>query len=223
MGTVPSSAQGTVPSVAAEGDSPPRRWTSSHPAEPRRRGGQSPLCYTPGVRLSSRVLLSEEQIRQRVEAMAVAIAADTPDGNTLSVLVLMDGAFMFCADLVRRFPLPVRLAFVPVLSVSRGGDVGRIAIPLDFPIADADVLIVEDILDTGLTLGALKSRLEACGPARLRIAVLLDKPARRKLQVRPDYVGFTVPDTWVVGYGLDVDGLFRNLPYITHLEEAVRS
>jgi hypoxanthine phosphoribosyltransferase len=130
----------------------------------------------------------------------------------------MDGAFMFCADLVRRLPMPVHLAMVPVLSVERGGDTGRVMLPLDFPVEGADLLIVEDILDTGRTLSALKERLERRRPRRVRIAVLLDKPARRRADVRPDYVGFQVPDRWIVGYGLDMEGLYRNLPYISYVE-----
>ena len=170
------------------------------------------------MHLSSNILIPEERIEERVAAMADAIAADTPDGAELSVIVLMDGAFMFCADLVRRLPMPVRLAMTPVLSVERGGDPGRVMLPLDFPVEGADVLLVEDILDTGRTLAALKERLERKRPRRLRIAVLLDKPARRQARIEPDYVGFQVPDKWVVGYGLDADGLWRNLPYISYVE-----
>ena len=170
------------------------------------------------MHLSSNILIPEERIEERVAAMADAIAADTPDGTELSVIALMDGAFMFCADLVRRLPMPVRLAMTPVLSVERGGDPGRVMLPLDFPVEGADVLIVEDILDTGRTLAALKERLLRKRPRRLRIAVLLDKPARRQARIEPDYVGFEVPDRWVVGYGLDADGLWRNLPYISYVE-----
>lgn len=170
------------------------------------------------MRLSREVLITEEQVLARVDAIAAAIAADTPDGSNLSVLALMDGAFMFCADLVRRLPMPVYLAMTPVLSVERGGDPGRITLPLDFPVEGADLLIVEDILDTGKTLSALRTHLERRRPRRVRIAVLLDKPARRAVDVRPDYVGFQVPDRWIVGYGLDADGLYRNLPYISYLD-----
>jgi hypoxanthine phosphoribosyltransferase len=170
------------------------------------------------MRLSSTILIPEERIDERVAAMADAIAADTPDAAELSVIALMDGAIMFCADLVRRLPMPVRIAMTPVLSVERGGDPGRVMLPLDFPVEGADLLLVEDILDTGRTLAALKERLERRRPRRLRIAVLLDKPARRQARIVPDYVGFQVPDKWVVGYGLDADGLYRNLPYISYVE-----
>jgi hypoxanthine phosphoribosyltransferase len=170
------------------------------------------------MRLSSEVLIGEERIATRVRELAAAIAADTPEGEPLSVLALLDGAFMFCADLTRRLPMPIRLALVPLVSVNRGGDPGKIVLPPDFPIEGADLLIVEDILDTGRTLSALRDTLVPRRPARVRIAVLLDKPARREVEIRPDYVGFTIPDRWVVGYGLDSDGLYRNLPYISWVE-----
>ena len=172
------------------------------------------------MRLASEILIDEDQLRLRTEAMAAAIAADTPEGSALSVLALMDGAFMFCADLVRRLPMPVRLAFVPVVSIRRGGDPSSIVLPEDFPIDGADLLVVEDILDTGRTLQALNETLQALEPARLRLAVLLDKPSQRVSQVKPDYFGFTVEDRWVVGYGLDSDGLYRNLPYISCVEDS---
>jgi len=170
------------------------------------------------VRLSREILIGETALSARVEALARAIAADTREGGTLSVVALMDGAFMFCADLVRRLPMPVRLALVPVRSIDHGGFPEELVLPDGFPLEGADVLIVEDILDTGRTLAALKAHLHAARPARLRVAVLLDKPARRAVPFSADYVGFQVPDRWIVGYGLDVDGLYRNLPYITFVE-----
>ena len=170
------------------------------------------------MRLSSEILISESELRRRVAAMASAIAADTPEETPLSVLALLDGAFMFCADLVRGLPMPVRMAMVPVRSVMRGGDPTRIELPPEFPVRGADLLVVEDILDTGRTLSALREHLDGLSPARVRIAVLLDKPARREVEVRPDYKGFTVPNRWVVGYGLDFEGLYRNLPYISYVK-----
>jgi hypoxanthine phosphoribosyltransferase len=170
--------------------------------------------------LSDEILIRETEIAERIQAIALAVAADTPSGATLSVLALMDGAFMFAADLVRRLPIPVYLALVPFASVRRGGnpDDLRLRIPAGFPVQGADVLVVEDILDTGETLCAVKSHLEGQKAKRVRIAVLLDKPHHRRVDVRVDYVGFTIPDRWVVGFGLDVDGLHRNLPYITFVE-----
>ena len=170
------------------------------------------------MRLSGEILIGETALQSRVEALARAIAADTTEGGELSVIGLMDGAFMFCADLVRRLPMPVRLALVPMTSIGRGGDPSGLAFPESFPIEGRDVLVVEDILDTGRTLHALKVHILDHRPARLRIAVLLDKPFRRKIPLTADYVGFQVPDRWIVGYGLDADGLYRNLPYISFLE-----
>lgn len=170
------------------------------------------------MRLSGEILIGETALKARVDAMARAIAADTPEGEPLSVIALLDGAFMFCADLVRRLPMPVRTALIPVTSVDRGGDPLGVPLPDGFPIAGSDVLVLEDILDTGRTLLALKTRLLGLRPKRLRIAVLLDKPMHRAVALSPDYVGFQVPDRWIVGYGLDAEGLYRNLPYISFLE-----
>jgi hypoxanthine phosphoribosyltransferase len=170
------------------------------------------------MRLSREILIGETALSSRVEALARAIAADTREGGGLSVIGLLDGAFMFCADLVRRLPMPVHLALVPIRSIDRGGDPAGLVLPASFPLADADVLVVEDILDTGRTLLSLKTHLMTHRPARLRIAVLLDKPARRAVPLIADYVGFQVPDRWIVGYGLDFDGLYRNLPYVSFVE-----
>ena len=170
------------------------------------------------MRLSNEILISQSRIQERVAALAAAIAADTPDGTTLSVLALLDGAFMFCSDLVRSLPMPVNLALVPVRSVARGGDPAGLVLPPEFPIEDADLLVIEDILDTGRTLAALRVRLQQFRPRRLRTAVLLDKPARREIEYQPFYLGFRIPDRWVVGYGLDWNGLYRNLPYISYVE-----
>lgn len=170
------------------------------------------------MRLSSEILISEDDLHQRVAAMAQAIAADTPEGRSLTVVALLDGAFMFCADLVRRLPMPVHVALSPVISVRRGGDPTAMQLPGDLPLKGCDLLVVEDILDTGETLHAVREHLLGFQPRSLRLAVLLDKPAGRKVGIEPDYVGFRIPDRWVVGYGLDSDGLYRNLPYISHVE-----
>lgn len=171
------------------------------------------------MRLSGEILFGEDAIRRRVDELASAIHADTPDGAPLSVLALMDGAFIFCADLVRRLRPPLRLAFARVASARRGGEPVELELPADFPVRGADLLIVEDVLDTGRTMASLRRRLEALEPRRIRIAVLLDKPARRETEVAADYVGFAAGDRWVVGYGLDCEGLFRNLPYISYVRE----
>lgn len=171
------------------------------------------------MNLSADILIPQDRIAARVREMADAINADTGDGGALSVLALLDGAFMFCADLTRHLEGPVHLAMVPVRSVNRGGDPSGIRLPERFPVQGADLLVVEDILDTGRTLLSLTRHLHSLGPRRVRIAVLLDKPSRREVVVEPDYTGFEVPDRWVVGYGLDEGGLYRNLPYITSIED----
>lgn len=168
--------------------------------------------------LSSDILIDEERLAERVDVMAQAISADTPEGEPLTVIACLDGAFLFCADLVRRLPMPVRIGLIPLVSVARGGNPEAIDFPPDLPLRDRDVLVVEDILDTGETMSAFAARLGRERPKRIRYAVLLDKPARRKVPIRPDYVGFTVADRWVVGYGLDFEGLYRNLPYITFVD-----
>jgi hypoxanthine phosphoribosyltransferase len=167
------------------------------------------------VKLSEQVLIDPSSIQRRVREIAAEIVTDTAGAGPLSVLAVMDGAFLFCADLVRLLPLRVHLGFVRVVSVDRGGDPAQVELPEGFPVTGADLLVVEDILDTGKTLAALTQRLEAHRPARLRIAVLLDKPSGRVERVRADYTGFPVEDRWVVGYGLDWEGLYRNLPHIS--------
>jgi hypoxanthine phosphoribosyltransferase len=170
------------------------------------------------VRLASTILFDEAEIQERVDVLARAIAADTPEGTELSVLGILDGAFLFCGDLVRRLPLPVRVGLVRLVSVERGGDPANLVLPEELPIRGRDLLVVEDILDTGRTLGGLVARLEREQARRVRLAVLLDKPARRAVDVRADYVGFRVDERWVVGYGMDSEGLYRNLPYITYVD-----
>ena len=171
------------------------------------------------MKLNADILIPADRIAVRVREMAEAIDSETPAGATLSVLALLDGAFMFCSDLVRGLQRPVHLAMIPVRSVARGGDPARIRLPAEFPVEGRDVLVVEDILDTGQTLDSLARHLQSFQPRSLRIAVLLDKPSRREVAVKPDYTGFEVPDRWVVGYGLDQCGLYRNLPYITTLDD----
>jgi len=176
------------------------------------------MTSTPRRRLAGDILIDECTLQARVEALASAIAADTPEGARLSVLALLDGAFMFCADLVRRLPMPVHVALVPVVSIARGGKIADLRLPDGFPVEGADLLVVEDVLDTGETLAALRAHLARLSPARVRLAVLLEKPGPPDRGVAVDYLGFRVPDRWVVGYGLDYEGLYRNLPYVSYVE-----
>jgi hypoxanthine phosphoribosyltransferase len=167
-----------------------------------------------------RVLITEEALRARIAELGRAIARDYAGQNPILVGVLR-GAFVFMADLVRATPIDLTTDFIGVSSYESGtqssGQV-RLVSDLSLPIEGRQVLLVEDIVDTGLTLAYLKRNLEARHPARVRVCVLVDKVERRQAALELDYVGFTIPNAFVVGYGLDHDGLFRNLPYIAELE-----
>ena len=161
------------------------------------------------------VLISAERIQERVRSLAAEIHRDHPDG--IHLVCVLKGAFVFLADLARHLPATVTLDFMAVssygASTSSSGQVQLIK-DLDSGIEGRDVVIVEDIVDTGLTLTYLQDILRARAPRSLRTACLLNKPSRRKVQVQVDYVGFTIEDKFVVGYGLDHDGKYRTLPYI---------
>ena len=161
-----------------------------------------------------KVLLGRDKIRRRVRALARQMERDY-DGETVHLICILKGACIFLADLLRELRLPVSVDFIAVSSYGKGtlpsGEV-RITKDLDASIENLNVLIVEDILDTGLTLNYLYRILQSRKPRSLRIAALLDKPARRVKEVRVDYVGFKIPDQFVVGYGLDYGEQYRNLP-----------
>jgi hypoxanthine phosphoribosyltransferase len=163
------------------------------------------------------ILIDEAQIRRRVAELAREIRqASGPDVSVHFVSVLK-GAFVFLADLVRAMDGPVTCDFIAVSSYGAGtsssGEV-RLTKDLDQSLEGRDVVIVEDIVDTGLTLAYLQDILRARRPRSLRTACLLSKPSRRKVDVPVDHIGFTIEDKFVVGYGLDVDERFRNLPHI---------
>jgi hypoxanthine phosphoribosyltransferase len=166
----------------------------------------------PDARL--KVLLRRAQIRQRVRAIARQIERDLK-GEPVHLVCILKGACIFLADLLRELRLPVSVDFIAVSSYGKGslpsGEV-RITKDLDQSIEGMHVIIVEDILDTGLTLNYLYRILQSRKPKSLRIAALLDKPARRVKEVPADYVGFKIPDQFVVGYGLDFGERYRNLP-----------
>jgi len=161
------------------------------------------------------VLISAEQIQERVRSLAAEIQHDHPNG--LHLVAVLKGAFMFLADLARCLPEDVTLDFMAVssygASTSSSGQV-QVIKDLDAGIEGRDVVIVEDIVDTGLTLTYLQDILRARAPRSLRTACLLNKPSRRKVEVKVDYVGFEIEDKFVVGYGLDHAGQYRTLPYI---------
>jgi hypoxanthine phosphoribosyltransferase len=166
------------------------------------------------------ILLTADQIQQRVRELAQQIAGDH-DGDVHLVCVLK-GAFMFLSDLIRAIDGHVTIDFMAVSSYAKGttssGEV-RLMKDLDSGLEGRHVVIVEDIVDTGLTLAYLQEILRARGPRSLRTACLLSKPSRRQVDVVVDYIGFTIEDRFVVGYGLDFAEKYRNLPYISVLKE----
>jgi hypoxanthine phosphoribosyltransferase len=161
------------------------------------------------------VLIPATEIQRRVAELAGEIHRDFPDG--VHLIAVLKGAFVFMADLVRHLEGRVSLDFIAVSSYAKGttssGEV-RLLKDLDYALAGKDVIIVEDIVDTGITLSYLKEVLKARGPRTLRTACLLSKPSRRQVTVPVEYVGFSVEDRFVVGYGLDYAEQFRNLPHI---------
>ena len=165
------------------------------------------------------ILLTAAQIQARVAEMAAEIRRDLPDH--LHLIAVLKGAAVFAADLMRHLGGRVSVDFVELSSYGAGttsaGDV-RLIKDFDAPIHGSDVVILDDIADTGRTIASLQEMLRARGPRSLRTACLLDKPSRRKTPVPVDYVGFTIPDRFVVGYGLDYNGEYRNLPHIAVLD-----
>lgn len=166
------------------------------------------------------MLFTEEQLRARIAEMAAAITGDYA-GKPLKLVGVLKGSFMFLADLARAIDLPVKVDFIGTTSYqgTKTSGVVRITNDLSWPIAGEHVLLVEDIVDTGLTMKYLLSNLETRKPASVKVCALLRKPSRAKVEVPIAYKGFEIPDSFVVGYGLDWDGRFRNLPFIGVLRE----
>ena len=170
-----------------------------------------------------RVLYSEEELEAKCAELGAQISKDYEGKNLLLVSVLK-GAVVFMTDLMRHITVPCSIDFMVVSSYGNGvktSGVVKIVKDLDADLAGKDLLIVEDILDTGMTLHYLKQLLQDRNPNSIRIATLLDKPERRRAAVRADYVGYQVPDEFVVGYGLDYDEKYRNLPYVGILKPEV--
>ncbi|MCM1567954.1 MAG: hypoxanthine phosphoribosyltransferase [Roseburia sp.] len=167
-----------------------------------------------------RVMLSEKEVDERIKAIGNQISRDYEGKQVHLICVLKGGSFFMC-ELAKRITVPVSLDFMSVSSYGSGtksnGDV-KIIKDLDESITDKDVLVVEDIIDSGRTLSCLLERLKLRGPRSLRLCTLLDKPDRRVTDVKVDYTGFAIPDEFVVGYGLDYDQKYRNLPYIGVVE-----
>ena len=169
------------------------------------------------------VLFSQQQLEQRVEEIAQQINRDYADKEILLVSVLR-GSFIFMADLARKITRPCRVDFMSVSSYGKGtSSSGQVQITKDLSedISGMHVIVVEDILDSGNTLSYLLRLLEQRHPASIRLCTLLDKPDRRKVEVAVHYSGFTIPDAFVVGYGLDYAERYRNLPYIGILKPEI--
>ena len=169
------------------------------------------------------ILFTQDQVAARVQELAAQITRDYA-GKTPLVVGVLRGSFIFMADLVRHLDLPLTLDFMAASSYGAGTtSSGLVNIRLDLhdDIAGRDVLLVEDILDTGNTLSKLVAELKGRHPASLKLCVLLDKPEWRTRPLEADYVGFTIPDAFVVGYGLDYDQKYRQLPYIGVLKPSV--
>jgi len=169
------------------------------------------------------ILFDREQVMTRVKELGQEITNDY-QGKNLLVVGILKGAFIFMADLVREIDLPLEIDFMDVssygVSTVSSGEV-RIVKDLDYSIRKKDVLIIEDIVDTGLTLHYIKEILKKRGPRSIKICCLLDKPSRRKAEIIPEYVGFSIPDNFIVGYGLDYAEQYRNYPAVCILKPSV--
>lgn len=166
-----------------------------------------------------RVLLDEEQIKRRIKELGQDITRDYK-GKNLMMIGVLKGAVVFFSDLIRAIDLPLTTDFIAVSSYgssTKSSGIVRILKDLDESVENKDVLIVEDIIDTGLTLHYLIDNIATRNPNSVKVCCFLDKPNRRLTQVDVDYVGFTIPDEFVVGYGLDYDERYRNLPHISVL------
>jgi hypoxanthine phosphoribosyltransferase len=168
------------------------------------------------------VLISEDDIRRRVDELAAAISRDYAGAGEVLLVGVLRGAFIFLADLARRLTVPCRVDFIAVSSYGRGTTSGEVRLVLDVrtSVRGRHVIVVEDIVDTGNTLSYLVRTFGAREPASLKTCVLTRKPDGRKIDVAVDYLGFEIPDAWVVGYGLDIGDRYRTLPFIGVVDPA---
>jgi hypoxanthine phosphoribosyltransferase len=162
-----------------------------------------------------RVLITEDQLARRIQVLAREIERDFR-GREMVVVSLLNGTVMFLADLIRHLNLPLRLDFMGVSSYGLGTESGELVFTkeLRLDVRGRDVLLVDDILDTGKTMSRVLPKIQALTPRRIKICVMLDKPSRRTEHIEADYVGFRIPDYFVVGYGLDFAERYRNLPFV---------
>ena len=171
------------------------------------------------------VLLPEKDLQKAVKKLGKQISADY-EGKNLMLVAVLKGSVIFMADLMRAITIPVSIDFMSVSSYGAGvksSGVVKIIKDLDHDLTGYDMLIVEDILDSGLTLSYLTNVLRQRNVSSIKICTLLDKPERRKVDIKPDYACFVVPDKFVVGYGLDYDQKYRNLPYVGVVKPEVYS
>nr|WP_096911858.1 hypoxanthine phosphoribosyltransferase [Neobacillus jeddahensis] len=167
------------------------------------------------------VMFSESEIKQRVKKLAEEIEADFHH-EPIYLIVVLKGSFIFAADLIREMKGDIKVDFI---SVSSYGDetetTGKVRLlkDLDANITNQNVLVVEDIIDSGLTLNFLRDHLQTHKPKQIKICTLLDKPERRRVELPVDYVGFVIPDEFIVGYGIDYAQMYRHLPYIATVKE----
>jgi hypoxanthine phosphoribosyltransferase len=168
------------------------------------------------------VMITAEEIQQKIKELGAAITRDYL-GRKPELICVLKGAMVFMSDLIRAIDLELSIDFIAVSSYGKGasstGEV-RIIKDLDEPLSGRDIILVEDILDTGLTLNYLVNSFRARGATSVKIVTLLNKPERRKAHVEADYIGFTIPDKFVVGYGLDFAERYRNLPFIGVVKES---
>jgi len=197
---------------------PPRAKAADAPRSGKARAG----CHFPAVETRLvKTLLSETELQAGISRLAGRIQSDYA-GRSLTILGVMTGSVVVMADLIRRLELPLRVGVVQASSYKGGLTSGPLSIAAELmpDVADRDVLILDDIFDTGRTMLGMLDHLQSLGPRSVRSAVLLLKEGRQEVEYRPDYVAFRIPDLFVVGYGLDYRDQWRQLPYVATLESS---
>lgn len=167
------------------------------------------------------ILIDEEKIEKRITELAKEISSDY-EGKKLYVLSLLRGSFIYTADLVRHISVPAKIGFMTTSSYGHNEESsGKVKIVNDVPddVKGYDVLVVDDIVDTGITMEFVMNHVKSLGASSVNCCVLLDKPDRRKVEIKPDYCCFEIPDVFVVGYGLNYGDYYRNVPYVFNWEE----
>jgi len=166
-------------------------------------------------------LISRRRVSRRIKELSRRLSRDYRGRNVL-IIGILKGSFIFMADLIREMEIPVECGFIHASSYGRGTEsLGKVKIAglEKIPIRGREILLIEDIIDTGLTLKEITRTLKRKGSGKIKICALLDKPTRRKADIHPDYLGFTVPDRFLVGFGLDWDERYRELPYVGYIKK----